>query len=65
MHRLHNAALTIHRLPNELLMRIFVYAFDSREDVWAAYVCSRWHAVLFATPEFWANALSNARSLRL
>ncbi|KAI0806698.1 hypothetical protein C8Q74DRAFT_8432 [Fomes fomentarius] len=65
LHRVHNAALPIHRLPNELLMRIFVYAFDSREDVWAAYVCSHWHAVLFATLEFWANALSNARLLRL
>ncbi|KAI0806696.1 hypothetical protein C8Q74DRAFT_8424 [Fomes fomentarius] len=61
LRRLHNAALPIHRLPNELLMRIFVYAFDRREDVRAAYVCSRWHAVLFATYEFWANA----RSLRL
>ena len=51
---------SLHRIPPELLMPIFVDALTKPRDVRMVQVCHHWRAILMDTPQFWANALACA-----
>lgn len=55
---IHNEALPIHRLPNEILMKVFEDTSLERMGVRLQLVCRRWKSVMLSTPRFWANLIA-------
>ncbi|PIL33072.1 hypothetical protein GSI_04521 [Ganoderma sinense ZZ0214-1] len=53
-----NILAPIHRLPPEILSRIFVEAWENRRSFRLTHVCRLWRSILLNTSEFWAVAIS-------
>ena len=53
-----NLLAPIHRLPSEILSRIFVQAWNDRRSLCLAHVCTLWRTLLLDTSEFWAVAIA-------
>ncbi|KAM5542100.1 hypothetical protein V8D89_004410 [Ganoderma adspersum] len=53
-----NILAPIHRLPPEILSRIFVEAWQDRRSLRFTHVCRLWRTLLLETSEFWAVAIA-------
>ena len=51
---IHNILAPIHRLPPEILSRIFVEAWKDRKSLRLTHVCRLWYSLLLDTSQFWA-----------
>ncbi|KAI1785632.1 hypothetical protein LXA43DRAFT_899381 [Ganoderma leucocontextum] len=56
---IHNAVAPIHRLPFEILSKIFEGSWTDRKSFRIGHVCRRWRSVLLGTTRFWADAVAN------
>ncbi|PIL33076.1 hypothetical protein GSI_04525 [Ganoderma sinense ZZ0214-1] len=53
-----NVLAPVHRLPPDILSRIFVEAWQDRKSLRLTHVCRLWRTLLLDTSEFWAVAIS-------
>ncbi|KAM5542036.1 hypothetical protein V8D89_004346 [Ganoderma adspersum] len=59
---IYNAVAPIHRLPAEILSKIFEGCWTNRtESLRIGHVCRRWRSVLLDTKRFWADAVKAER----
>ena len=58
---LHNSIAPIHRLPFEILSKIFERCWQDRKSLRIAHVCRRWRSILLQTTSFWFKALARDR----
>lgn len=58
LHALQNILAPIHRLPPELLSRIFVETWQDRRSLRLTHVCHLWRSLLLGTSQFWAMAVA-------
>ncbi len=55
---IYNAVAPIHRLPVEILSKIFEGCWTDRNSLRVGHVCRRWRSVLLSTTQFWADAVA-------
>ncbi|KAM5542083.1 hypothetical protein V8D89_004393 [Ganoderma adspersum] len=53
-----NILAPIHRLPPEILSKVFVEAWHDRRSLRLTHVCRLWRTLLLDTSEFWAVAIA-------
>ncbi len=53
-----NVLAPVHRLPPEILSRIFVEAWKDRKSLRLTHVCRIWRSLLLGTSQFWAVAMA-------
>ncbi|KAI1791613.1 hypothetical protein LXA43DRAFT_1181743 [Ganoderma leucocontextum] len=53
-----NILAPIHRLPPEILSRIFVEAWQDRKSLRLTHICRIWRSLLLYTSQFWAVAIA-------
>ncbi|KAI1791486.1 hypothetical protein LXA43DRAFT_1094386 [Ganoderma leucocontextum] len=56
---IHNLAAPIHRLPTEVLERIFAQCWNDRKSLRLSRVCGLWRSIILGKSAFWADALVN------
>ena len=56
---IYNAVAPIHRLPVEILSKIFEACWTDRKSLRIGHVCRRWRSVLLGTTQFWADAVAH------
>ncbi|KAM5542031.1 hypothetical protein V8D89_004341 [Ganoderma adspersum] len=56
---IYNAVAPIHRLPVEILSKIFEACWTDRTSLRIGHVCRRWRSVLLGTTQFWADAVAH------
>ena len=55
---IHNLAAPIHRLPTEVLERIFSHCWQRWNSLRLPHVCRLWRSILLGRAAFWANAVA-------
>ncbi|PIL30638.1 hypothetical protein GSI_07340 [Ganoderma sinense ZZ0214-1] len=55
---IHNLAAPIHRLPTEVLERVFSNCWQDWNSLRLPHVCRLWRSILLDRPEFWADAVA-------
>ncbi|PIL30625.1 hypothetical protein GSI_07327 [Ganoderma sinense ZZ0214-1] len=55
---IHNLAAPIHRLPTEVLERVFSNCWQDWSSLRLPHVCRLWRSILLDRPEFWADAVA-------
>ena len=58
LHSMHNTLIHVHRLPVEMLFRIFIEAWQDRKSLRLTHVCRLWRSLLLDMPQFWALAIA-------
>ncbi len=58
LHSVQNTLAPVHRLPPEILSRIFVEAWEDRKSLRLTHVCRIWRSLLLDTSRFWAVAIA-------
>ncbi|PIL30661.1 hypothetical protein GSI_07363 [Ganoderma sinense ZZ0214-1] len=60
---IHNLAAPIHRLPTEVLERVFSYCWHDRASLRLLHVCSLWRSIILGRAAFWAEAATKCGPL--
>ena len=60
---IHNIAAPIHRLPTEVLERIFAHCWHDRKSLRLSHVCGLWRSIILGRAAFWADAVTKCGPL--